>query len=74
MQNCEVKPNVITYSSTISACAKLGQWQQALKLFEEMPAAEILPNAYSFPGLLNKGITNGCMIVRKWPQLDTSRI
>ena len=39
MRAAGLQANVITYSATISACGKVKQWQCALKLLREMPAA-----------------------------------
>ena len=34
-------PNVISYSSAISACEKGGQWMQALQLYDVMTDAQL---------------------------------
>jgi pentatricopeptide repeat protein len=39
-----VAPDVITFSATISACEKGGQWQRALALLDEMRAARVAPD------------------------------
>ena len=41
-----VQPRI--YSSIISACAKEGHWQQALKLFWAMPEATVQHNVFAF--------------------------
>ena len=39
---------LISYSSTISACEKGGQWEKALHLFQEMKHNGIEPNIISY--------------------------
>ena len=51
LERCEssgIKPNVITYSSAISACEKGGQWQRALDLLERCESAGIKPNVITY--------------------------
>jgi pentatricopeptide repeat domain-containing protein 1 len=38
----------ITYSATISACKKGGQWQLALHLLNLMPEARVVPNEITY--------------------------
>eukprot|EP00913_Durusdinium_trenchii_P031412 g29409.t1 len=48
MPRRHLKANVFSYSATISACEKLGHWQQALSLFAAMPAAQVEPDVVTF--------------------------
>ena len=34
-----VVPDVISFSAAASACEKAGEWQMALQILDEMPAA-----------------------------------
>lgn len=44
----DVRCNVrFSYSAAISACGKNGQWQRALRLFEEMVTTHVSPNVVS---------------------------
>ena len=43
-----VTPDVITYSATISAGEKAGQWQQALELLREMPGRDVTLNVITY--------------------------
>ena len=40
--------NVFTYSATISACEKGGQWERALSLFRQMREEGVQPNGISY--------------------------
>lgn len=44
--------NVITYSSTISACEKAGRTELALQLFEQMHAEGCRPNVVTYNSLI----------------------
>ena len=44
MQTRGIKANVITYSASISACEKGGQWERALALLDEIEAHGLEPN------------------------------
>jgi pentatricopeptide repeat protein len=44
MRTKGVKPDVITYNASISACEKGGQWEKALQLLEEMRAKGVEPD------------------------------
>eukprot|EP00438_Fugacium_kawagutii_P017746 Skav203039 [mRNA] locus=scaffold583:621631:624454:+ [translate_table: standard] len=48
MPRKQVTPNVISYSSAISAFAKGGDWQMALDLLQEMQTAATPPNVISY--------------------------
>ena len=48
MKNNGIEPDVISYSATISACEKGGQWEKALQLFQEMRTNGIEPNVISY--------------------------
>jgi len=45
-----LRPNVITFSSTITSCQKTGLWQWALTLLDAMDARAVAPNGMSFNG------------------------
>ena len=49
----KVLPDTISFSATISACEKAGQWQRALHLFSFMPLAAVLPDAISFSAAIS---------------------
>lgn len=50
MQNME--RSVITYSSLISACEKAGQWETALRIFNEMQQDNCVPNTVTYNSLV----------------------
>lgn len=50
MQGCE--RSVITYSSLISACEKSGEWQLALRFFDECLKDNCRPNVITFNSLI----------------------
>ena len=43
MKKNNIAPDTITYSAAISACEKGGQWQEALRLLDEMECKNLLP-------------------------------
>ena len=54
MQRTKVSPDVVTFSSAIDACAKGGgQWEQALKLLDDMQAAKLSPDVVTFDSALD---------------------
>ncbi|CAJ1431933.1 unnamed protein product [Effrenium voratum] len=53
MPSAKVQANDVSFSATISACEKGGQWQQALALFRAMPAAQVQANIYSFSATIS---------------------
>ncbi|CAJ1427927.1 unnamed protein product, partial [Effrenium voratum] len=58
-----VAPNVVSFSSCISACEKAGEWQRALDLLCLMPTQEVSPNAYSFSSAIS-----ACQKSSEWQQ------
>lgn len=44
MRSVGVTPNTVSYLSAISACAKVAEWEEALRLLEEMIANGIQPD------------------------------
>eukprot|EP00438_Fugacium_kawagutii_P014443 Skav223490 [mRNA] locus=scaffold1160:9704:16560:- [translate_table: standard] len=48
MHRANLTPSVIPYSATISACEKAVQWQQALRIFEEMQTSRVNPDTVSY--------------------------
>ena len=48
MPRANFTPDVVSFSSAISACAKSGRWRAALELLDEMQVAGIAPNEVSF--------------------------
>lgn len=53
MLSSGITPNVVTWSSLISACANSGLVEQAFQLFEEMRQAGCEPNSQCFNTLLH---------------------
>ena len=53
MKKAEIKPDVITYGSLISTCAKARDGDTAIKMYEEMRAAGIEPNRILFNVLIS---------------------
>eukprot|EP00913_Durusdinium_trenchii_P018594 g17472.t1 len=43
-----VSPDVISFTSSITACERAAQWQRALVILTDMPKKQILPNVISF--------------------------
>ncbi len=69
LERCEsagVNPDVITYSSAISACEKGGQWQRALDLLARCESAGIKPNVITY----NSAIS-ACEKGRQWQRART---
>eukprot|EP00434_Breviolum_minutum_P019089 symbB.v1.2.016829.t1/scaffold1294.1/size126307/4 len=44
--------DVVSYNTSMNACAKSAQWQTVLHLFEEMRESTILPDVLSYSALL----------------------
>jgi pentatricopeptide repeat domain-containing protein 1 len=54
MEQAGVSPNVITYSSAITACDRAGEWQQALQLQKHMTdVAAVQPNAITYSAVMS---------------------
>eukprot|EP00931_Biecheleriopsis_adriatica_P116067 TRINITY_DN9177_c0_g2_i7.p1 TRINITY_DN9177_c0_g2~~TRINITY_DN9177_c0_g2_i7.p1 ORF type:complete len:405 (-),score=62.53 TRINITY_DN9177_c0_g2_i7:306-1520(-) len=53
MKGCGLQPNVITYTSLMSACAKGGQVDKAYEAFTEMKQRGLLPDAVTSTVLMN---------------------
>jgi pentatricopeptide repeat domain-containing protein 1 len=53
MQQAGVSPNVITYSSAITACDRAGEWQQALHLLQCMTDVAVQPNAITYSAVMS---------------------
>ncbi|CAK9049375.1 Pentatricopeptide repeat-containing protein At2g31400 [Durusdinium trenchii] len=63
MQNCEVKPNVISCNSVISSCEKAGEWQQALHFLEYMDTVAVEPSIISYNAAIS-----ACEKANHWRQ------
>ncbi|CAE8596114.1 unnamed protein product [Polarella glacialis] len=61
MPQMKCNPNVVSYSSAISACEKGGQWQLAMELLAEMPEKRISPNEVSYNAAIS-----ACEKGREW--------
>lgn len=48
----DVAPDVVTFSTAISACADGREWKQALLLLREIPATGALPNKISYNAVI----------------------
>eukprot|EP00966_Prymnesium_polylepis_P093678 2167735-Prymnesium_polylepis.1 len=48
MRQCGVEPNEFSFSASISACEKGGQWERALSLLDDMQRRGVRPNMFSF--------------------------
>ena len=60
-QGCE--RSVITYSSLISACEKSGEWQLALRFFDECLKDNCRPNVITFNSLITACAQGGAPIL-----------
>merc|ERR1719183_1039058 len=47
MHECGLKPDVMSYSVTISACTRDGEWENSVKLLQEMNKMRIEPDTIS---------------------------
>ncbi|CAE8647734.1 unnamed protein product, partial [Polarella glacialis] len=61
MPNLRQAPDEISFSATISACEKGGQWQLALHLLSEMPEAQAIPNTITYNAAMS-----ACEKAGKW--------
>ncbi len=43
-----VPPNVVTYTTLVSLCARAGQWQEAMRIFRRMEAAGVRGDAMAY--------------------------
>ena len=80
MKSRRVAPNVVTYNSCISACAKSFQWQQALNLLEDMNNVPIRPDLVTFHSVIkactgNRGaqLKQALVAFRKMESLKVKR-
>ena len=53
MRKAKVDAAVISYSATISACEKGGQWQMAVHLFDSMRKAKVDANVISYSSTIS---------------------
>jgi len=53
MKENRITPDVISYSTAISACETYGQWQVPLQLLKEMKANRVSPNIFSYNGAVS---------------------
>merc|ERR1719386_239466 len=63
MQDAGVTRNVISFSASISACEKGGQWQQALSVLSEMQDAGVTRDVISYNAVIS-ACEKGC----QWQQ------
>ena len=61
MMDRGIEPNVISYNSAISACEKGKQWEEALRLLQEMTDRGIEPDMFSY-----KSTIEACFIPGKY--------
>ncbi|CAK9057011.1 unnamed protein product [Durusdinium trenchii] len=48
LQEAQVTPNEVSYSAVITACEKVGHWQLAFALLDEMVEQKLQPDAFAF--------------------------
>jgi len=53
MKECGVPPNLLTYSSVVSACAKSDQTGPVLELFERICATGVSPNIITYNSVMS---------------------
>ncbi|CAI5495685.1 unnamed protein product [Closterium sp. Naga37s-1] len=51
MSDC--RPNVVTWTVVLTACARAGEWQQAEALFTQMQTNRVMPNEVSWAALIS---------------------
>jgi pentatricopeptide repeat domain-containing protein 1 len=59
MEAAGVRPNTITYSSLISACAKGGQWRAARDAFDTMRTQCVAPDTITYNALITAYASSG---------------
>ncbi len=65
MMNAGCERSVITYSSLISACEKVGQWRTAISFFEYMENEKCRPNTVTFNSLITACAQGVCLRLRQ---------
>ena len=50
---------VISYSAAISACEKVGQWEKALQLLDEIQQRRLVPDVVSYITAISAREMNG---------------
>ena len=53
MKGKHITPNTVNYNTVISACGKGEQWQEALRLLDEMKKNKIAPNTITYSALIS---------------------
>ena len=53
MEDCDIKPNVITCNSVINACGRAKQWRPALELLESMKGRGLQPNVVTLSAAIS---------------------
>ena len=53
MSHSQVQPDAFSYSASMSACEKCGQWQEALRLFHAMPFAHLQPDVFCYSAAMS---------------------
>ncbi|CAE7942263.1 unnamed protein product [Symbiodinium necroappetens] len=59
MPSCVLRPNVISYNSTLAACARSEQWQLASSLLRGVRAHSILPNVITYNTAIRSSVGVG---------------
>ncbi|CAI5494857.1 unnamed protein product [Closterium sp. Naga37s-1] len=49
----DCRPNVVTWTVVLTACARAGEWQQAEALFTQMQTNGVMPNEVSWAALIS---------------------
>ncbi|GJP75114.1 hypothetical protein CLOP_g5602 [Closterium sp. NIES-67] len=49
----DCRPNVVTWTAVLTACARAGEWQQAEALFTQMQTNGVMPNEVSWAALIS---------------------
>eukprot|EP00435_Cladocopium_sp_Y103_P071975 s8_g38.t3 len=45
-------PDTVSFNASMNACAKAGEWQVALHLFEQMKSRSIVPDVFSYSSIM----------------------